>query len=166
MKVLDLQCCNGHSFEGWFASEQAFVQQHAQNMVACPVCASVSIQKMLSAPRLNLSTHRRDGGQPPTAQEPSTELSLNTSPQVNFDASLPELKAATAAWLEFGRKIVATTADVGSAFAEEARSMHYGETQHRAIRGTSTREEAIALLEEGVPFMPLLLPEAVKGTLQ
>ena len=154
MKVLDLQCGNGHTFEGWFGSEEAFMQQRAQSMVACPVCASMDINKLLSAPRLNLVTSRRDAG----SHKPVQDASSAATP---VDAS-----AATAAWMKMGRQILEATADVGATFAEEARRMHYGETEHRPIRGTSTLNEAIALVEEGVPILPLLLPEALKGPLQ
>ena len=154
MKVLDLQCGNGHTFEGWFGSEEAFMQQRAQSMVACPVCASMDINKLLSAPRLNLVTSRRDAGSHKPVQDPcgiATPVEANTG---------------TAAWMAMGRQIMAATADVGASFAEEARRMHYGEIEHRPIRGTSTLVEAIALVEEGVPVLPLLLPEALKGPLQ
>jgi hypothetical protein len=154
MKVLDLQCGNGHTFEGWFGSEDAFMQQHAQSMVACPVCASMDINKLLSAPRLNLVTSRRDS----SSDKPESDPSAAATPV--------EAKAATAAWMAMGRQILESTADVGSAFPEEARRMHYGEAEHRPIRGTSTLDEAIALVEEGVPILPLLLPEAFKGPLQ
>jgi len=55
MKVLDLCCKNGHTFEGWFASELDFVGQCERLLVQCPVCGDASITKKLSAPRLNLS---------------------------------------------------------------------------------------------------------------
>ncbi|MEY4735910.1 MAG: hypothetical protein RL302_229 [Pseudomonadota bacterium] len=64
------------------------------------------------------------------------------------------------------RHVIANTTDVGNRFAEEARKMHYGETQERSIRGKTTPDEAMALLDEGIEVMPLLLPEAVKGPLQ
>ena len=45
-------------------------------------------------------------------------------------------------------------------FAEEARKMHFGETEERQIRGSSTLDEARELAEEGVPFGILpALPE-------
>jgi hypothetical protein len=61
---------------------------------------------------------------------------------------------------------MANTADVGNRFAEEARKMHYGEAEERSIRGKTTPDEAMALLDEGIEVMPLLLPEAAKGPLQ
>ena len=114
----------------------------------------MDINKLLSAPRLNLVTSRRDS----SSDKPVSAKSSAATPV--------EAKAATAAWMAMGRQILESTADVGSAFPEEARRMHYGEAEPRPIRGTSTLDEAIALVEEGVPILPLMLPEALKGPLQ
>jgi hypothetical protein len=150
MKVLDLQCAQGHAFEGWFASEDDFVSQCASSLVQCPLCGDAAVHKLLSAPRLNLATSRQE--------KPSTEVEVIRQP-----AAVDEL---TAAWLEMGRRIVANTQDVGEHFAEEARKMHYGETEERAIRGQTTVDEARALVEEGIDVLPVLLPQALKKTLQ
>jgi hypothetical protein len=150
MKVLDLQCAQGHVFEGWFASEQDFVSQHERGMVQCPLCGDAAVHKKPSAPRLNLSPRR---------QEPS-DSPINVVHQSAPDDGL------TAAWLEMGRRILANTQDVGDRFAEEARKIHYGETDERAIRGQTTAEEARALVEEGIDILPVLLPQALKRPLQ
>ena len=70
------------------------------------------------------------------------------------------------AWLQWARSMVARTEDVGPQFAKEARRMHHGEAPERAIRGQASAQEAVQLLEEGIAVLPLLLPEAVKHTLQ
>lgn len=147
MKVLDLCCRNGHTFEGWFASEQDFVSQCDRSLVQCPACGDAGITKKLSAPRLNLSTQ--------------------IAPNHNIDASPPPelMQAAAEAWAEISKKVLANTEDVGSKFAEEARRIHYGETKTRAIRGHTTVDEAKDLVEEGVKIMPLLLPETLKNPL-
>jgi hypothetical protein len=151
MKVLDLQCALGHSFEGWFASENDFVDQRARSMVHCPMCGDAAVHKMLSAPRLNLSSSSR--------HDKVSELDVVTTPSA-LD------KPIAAAWLELARRIVANTDDVGERFAEEARKMHYGEIEERAIRGKTTPTEARALLEEGIEVLPMLLPPSLKETLQ
>lgn len=149
MKVLDLQCTHGHVFEGWFASEDDFVAQCERSLVQCPVCGDPSVAKKLSAPRLNLAGGRSTGDQQQLAMAPaSTDQAL------------------TAAWLAVARQIVANTADVGDRFAEEARKMHYREAEERSIRGTTTAEEARALLDEGIEILPLVLPTALKEPLQ
>ena len=150
MKVLDLQCGNGHTFEGWFASLDAYAEQCARALVECPACGDAHITKKLSAPRLNLGAVRK---------EQTANVESSTSP-----ASAPQ--NASAAWMEMARHIIANTDDVGNQFAEEARRIHYGEADARGIRGTSSPDEALELLDEGIAVMPLLLPEALKGPLQ
>jgi len=149
MKVLDLQCHNQHVFEGWFASEDDFLDQCERALVECPVCGDGSISKRLSAPRLNLGGGRG---------EPSHAL----------DVAQPDgaEQALQLAWMAMAHRIVANTDDVGDRFAEEARKIHYGETKERGIRGHASRAEAESLIEEGISVMPLLLPAALKGQLQ
>ncbi len=150
MKVLDLQCTSGHTFEGWFGSEEDFVSQCERSLVQCPLCGDASVHKKLSAPRLNLHSGR---------QRSAAELELVAAPAAQ-DSSI------SAAWLALARRIVASTDDVGERFADEARKMHYGETEERAIRGKTTVEEARALLDEGIEVLPMLLPPAAKEPLQ
>ena len=68
MKVLDLHCAHQHSFEGWFSSEDDFQSQLARGLVTCPMCGDANITKMLSAPRLNLSSAR---GEPESRSTPN-----------------------------------------------------------------------------------------------
>ena len=150
MKVLDLQCGQRHNFEGWFASEDDFQSQCQKMLVQCPLCGDHSVTKKLSAPRLNLTTQRVRG-----QADPEVEV-VAPSQSTSMDA----------AWLAAARKIMANTTDVGSQFAEEARKIHYGEAQERAIRGRTTIEEARDLMEEGIAVVPLMLPESIKDPLQ
>ena len=49
---------------------------------------------------------------------------------------------------------------VGTRFPEEARKIHYGETEHRSIYGEASPDEAKELFEEGIEFHPLpILPD-------
>ncbi|MDH6593730.1 hypothetical protein M2165_003619 [Variovorax sp. TBS-050B] len=152
MKVLDLRCAHGHGFEGWFASTEAFESQLAAGLVECPICADTRIVKLLSAPRLNLLGNAKApeaaAPAPAKAAVPSTEQS-------------PEAR-----WMRAVREVLAKTEDVGDRFADEARRMHYGEAEERGIRGHATPEQTVALLEEGIPVMPLPIPAALKETLQ
>ncbi|MBU0745966.1 MAG: DUF1178 family protein [Gammaproteobacteria bacterium] len=171
MKVLDLQCRQAHVFEGWFGSEDDFQDQLQRGLVQCPLCADSHIEKRLSAPRLNLgarppaapATSPSQGVEPSGAQSPGSRSPSQA--HLPLDASLLP-PAMQAAWLDIARKIVASTEDVGGRFAEEARRMHHGEVQERAIRGQATAEEAVELLEEGIAVLPLALPAAAKETLQ
>ncbi|WP_298208068.1 DUF1178 family protein [Acidovorax sp.] len=164
MKVLDLQCREGHVFEGWFGSEDDFQSQKQRGLVQCPLCADDHIEKRLSAPRLNFGAREPSAvtAEASTSAHPAT---TSSAAPASFDtAALPP--ALQAAWLELARKVVASTEDVGPRFAEEARRMHHGEMPERAIRGQATASEAVELLEEGIAVMPLPLPVAAKETLQ
>jgi hypothetical protein len=146
MKVLNLRCAQSHGFEGWFASEDDFQGQLARGLVQCPVCSSAHVEKLPSAPRLNLSSPREAG------------------PESKVDVSMaPELQAQI---IQAARTLVANTEDVGERFVNEARKMHYGEIAQRNIRGKASFQEAMELLEEGVDVMPMALPESLKNTLQ
>jgi len=145
MKVLNLQCSQRHVFEGWFASEDAFRQQLQSGQVECPFCGDTAVAKMPSAPRLNLGAGRN---------EPRQQLVATP------DAALQ------AAWLKMARQVMANTEDVGERFAQEARRIHYGESEERGIRGQATPQQAEALQEEGIEVLPLPIPQVLKGTLQ
>ncbi len=149
MKVLDLQCAHGHSFEGWFGSEDDFQSQLSRQLVECPICGDKAVQKKLSAPRLNL------GAAVPAAAPAEPRRDVTT-----LD---PQLQAA---WMKMVRHVMENTEDVGGQFAEEARRIHYGEAAERNIRGQASREETEALLDEGISVMPLPIPKALKGPLQ
>jgi hypothetical protein len=146
MKVLNLQCLVGHGFEGWFASEDDFRDQLGRGLLECPLCGERQVEKLPSAPRLNLSH----------AKEAAPKQEVMTTPDA----------AMQAAWMKMVRQVMANTEDVGEKFAEEARRIHYGETGDRAIRGQATAQETAALLEEGIPVLPLPVPRALKGPLQ
>ena len=143
MKVIDLRCNNGHGFEGWFATDDDFLEQNGRQLIACPLCADTVIVRLPSAPRLNLSGAREAA---PAVQPPQPD------PQ--------------AQWLKAMRHVLANTEDVGERFADEARRIHYGETAERSIRGQATPDEREALRDEGIEVMPLPLPAALKEPLQ
>jgi hypothetical protein len=150
MKVLNLQCSHAHVFEGWFASEDDFQGQLARGLVECPLCADTHITKMPSAPRLNL------GASEPKPAPTDAKQEVMSTPN-------PQLQAA---WMQLVKQVMANTEDVGERFAEEARKIHYGESEERGIRGQATREETEALLEEGIGVLPLPIPKGLKGPLQ
>jgi len=159
MKVFDLQCALRHSFEGWFGSEADFVDQMARQLVQCPVCGDAQVEKLLSAPRLNLNRSPMPQAQSTDVAEPAgtSETSVAmASPQTELTQTV----------LRLARAMLEQTEDVGSQFAEEARKIHYGESQARAIRGQATPQQTRELLEEGVHVMPFMLPESLKSPLQ
>ena len=145
MKVIDLRCQGGHGFEGWFASEDDFLDQNGRQMIACPLCADTVIVRLPSAPRLNLS-----GAREVTLAAPAAALPVDPQAQ----------------WMKAVRHVLANTEDVGTRFATEARRIHYGEVEERGIRGQATPAEREALREEGIEVMPLPLPDILKEPLQ
>lgn len=147
MKVLDLQCLDGHRFEGWFASADEFESQLSRKLVACPVCGVTSVSRLPSAPRLNLSGATQAPAPAPAQQKPNS---------VQLQAQM--MRAI--------REVLEKTENVGERFAEEARRIHYDEAPARNIRGVASVEDAKALVEEGIDIMPLPVPAALKGPLQ
>jgi hypothetical protein len=152
MKVLNLQCAHAHAFEGWFASEDDFQGQLARGLVECPLCGDAAIVKLPSAPRLNLGA--TEPAPAPAASQPKQEVMSAPSAQLQ------------AAWMQLVKQVMANTEDVGERFADEARKIHYGETEERGIRGQASQEETQALLEEGIGVLPLPIPKGMKGPLQ
>jgi hypothetical protein len=150
MKVLNLCCAHDHRFEGWFASEDDFQSQLERGLVECPLCSDTTIQRLPSAPRLNVSGAREPALQPASHDLPAT----------------PEALTMQSMWIKAVQHVMANTVDVGERFAEEARRIHYGEAEEQAIRGRASREDALALQEEGIDVIALPVPSAAKGTVQ
>lgn len=153
MKVLNLRCVAGHGFEGWFASEAEFERQTATAELQCPLCGSPQVQRLPSAPRLNLS-----GARPPEA------AATGATPPVPASAeAVAGVEKLQALWLQTVQQVLARTEDVGDRFTEEARKIHYGEVEERAIRGQATAEQRAELREEGIEVLSLPLPKGLDG---
>ena len=129
-----LRCSRSHDFESWFQSASGFDTLSAANQIACPLCGDTSIEKTLMAPTVRPA---RNAGE---ASKPSL-----TQPQTEIEAALAEMR----------RKIEANSDYVGLNFAAEARRMHEGSIDARAIYGEAKPEEARALIEDGIPVAPL-----------
>jgi hypothetical protein len=151
-----LACDRGHEFESWFASSDAYDKQRKRRLVTCPACGSSKVDKMLMAPQL-ARTERQRGAPTPAPAAPQPAAAPDPTPVAMMSDKERELRAK----LRELREHVTSNADyVGRQFAEEARRMHYGETEHRSIYGEASPDDAKALHEEGVEFYPLpLLPD-------
>jgi hypothetical protein len=145
MKVLNLRCAHDHRFEGWFASGDEFETQNAGGLVECPLCGDKAIERLPTAPRLNVLA-RREQTEPAPPADPGAQLQ--------------------SLWMRAVRHVIATTEDVGERFPDEARRIHYGEVEERSIRGRATRADADALREEGIEVMAMPMPPALKGPVQ
>ncbi|MBX3597408.1 MAG: DUF1178 family protein [Rhizobiaceae bacterium] len=128
-----LVCEKAHEFEGWFRSNDDFEKQSKRGFVDCPHCGSTRVEKALMAPAV--STSRK--------QE---KLALAMGEQQR--RAMAELKA-------FAERVKADADYVGDKFAEEARKIHFGETDPRGIYGEATLDEVRSLAEDGVDFLPL-----------
>lgn len=117
-----------HAFEAWFGSSDAHDEQNKKGLVNCPNCDGSAIRKQIMAP--SVSGTKRSA--PPDPQKVFGKLAAKARQHIsdNYDY-------------------------VGEGFAEEARSMYYGEREHRPIWGETTSEERESLSEEGVPAEPL-----------
>ncbi|AOW14291.1 hypothetical protein LPB72_03995 [Hydrogenophaga crassostreae] len=168
MKVFDLQCAQQHAFEGWFGSDADYSAQQARGLVTCPLCGDATIQKMLSAPRLNLKSSR--GTQQASSAEAETHPVIEGGAPAETAAqgggqTVPS-NMMQARLMRAMREVLAKTEDVGERFADQARAMHHGDIEQRSIRGQTTPDVAMELLEEGIDVMPLPQLHGLKETLQ
>ena len=128
-----LHCDHAHEFEGWFRSNDDFETQKKRGFVECPTCGSNKVEKALMAPAV--STGRK-----------KEKIALAMGEQQR--RAMAELKALS-------QKMRENADYVGDKFAEEARKIHFGETEARGIYGEATPDEARDLIEDGVDFMPI-----------
>src|SRR5215467_13859134 len=153
-----LNCEQGHDFESWFASSDAYDKQVKRKLVTCPVCGSPKVEKAIMAPRLA----RTDKGRPVAPEPLPTSVPAPAPPEPKAPVAMISPQER-----EFRQKLKAlrdhltkNAEHVGARFPEEARKMHYGEIEHRSIYGEASPDEAEALHEEGIEFHPLpVLPE-------
>ena len=153
-----LNCEQGHTFESWFQNSAAYDKQAKRGLVTCPICGSAKVEKAMMAPRLARADAPPEPptptASPPAAPAPvpaaKTPIAIMSSQERELRQKLKEL-----------RDHVTKNANyVGARFPEEARKIHYGETEHRSIYGEASPDEAKALHEEGIEFHPLpILPD-------
>ncbi|WP_097071060.1 DUF1178 family protein [Rhodobacter maris] len=143
-----LKCENGHSFESWFASAEAFEKVHGAGMVACMVCGATKVEKALMTPALRSARKMA-----PEAAAPEEPAAAAASP-ASHPLTEPQ-DAAEALFDAMRRKVEESSDYVGADFTAEARAMHAGLKPERSIHGEAKIEDAKALLEEGIPVTPL-----------
>lgn len=161
MKVYNLACPLDHRFEGWFASEEDCLAQQDKGILACPVCDSTVITRMPSAPHIAKSSSTEITTTKPDLSNPSGGVvALTGSDHSQLEAQVQ------AAFLKGMRELMGKSEDVGEAFADEARKIHYKESPERSIRGQTTLDEAEALREEGIEVLAMPMMPALKNTLQ
>lgn len=130
MISFNLKCEHEHEFEGWFKDSAAFAKQAEHHLLECPICGTNKVSKALSAP--NISTSRSQA-------KAQNEMAVRAHQMI----------------AEMRKSVEENCDNVGEKFAEEARKIHYGETEARGIYGHATADEAKELIEEGVDFTPM-----------
>lgn len=130
-----LSCDQDHGFESWFQSAAAFDRLAASGMVACAVCGSIRVSKVLMAPAVRPARRVAGAEAAPSLREPASP--------------------AEAALAAMRRQIEQNSDYVGLNFAAEARAIHDGEVEARSIWGEARADEARRLIEDGIPVAPL-----------
>jgi hypothetical protein len=144
MIVFNLACDNVHTFEGWFRSSDDFADQQARGLLTCPVCDSGRVAKAPMAPAVPTKGNRVGGA-------PTNQAVASRPMPTEVAEAFKALVAAQA-------QALATSEWVGDRFAAEVRSMHYGEAEEKQIHGRASKDDAVALMEEGIAVAPLLVP--------
>jgi hypothetical protein len=124
----------GHVFEAWFGSSEEFEAQKARGLVSCPLCGSGEVDKAPMAPRVGAKGNQAEGLPP------------------------AQMKALLGAMADAQKQMLEKSEHVGPRFADEARAIHLGEAEARAIHGQATPKQADELRDEGIPVAPLPFP--------
>lgn len=141
MIVFDVSCSNEHVFEGWFKNTESFDEQVEAGAVTCPVCGDAKVRKALMAPNVSGIRKGKDDAVPSTGASNAV-----------MDAPDGKLTEFVEAMHELKKHVEENSDYVGDKFPEEARKIHYGETEARSIHGEASPDEAAELIDEGVDF--------------
>jgi hypothetical protein len=156
MIIFDLKCAgSGHVFEAWFGSSGDFEDQKARGLLACPICGSAEVAKAVMAPAIGAKGNR-------SAVAAETVRPEQSPPEL-FSGDPETVKQMLAAVAAVQRKMLEGSESVGDRFADEARAIHLGETEKRAIHGRASRADAESLIEDGIPVAPLPFPVVEPG---
>jgi hypothetical protein len=153
-----LACDRKHDFEIWFKNSADYDKQSKRGLVTCPSCGSAKVEKALMAPQLGRGTRkgpRSAPAEPAPLSQPQTEAPASPVAMIS-----PQEQEIRTKLKELRDHLTQNADNVGAKFSEEARKMHYGETEHRSIYGEATAEDAKELHDEGIDFYPLpVLPD-------
>jgi hypothetical protein len=144
----DLRCSKGHAFDAWFRGSEGYEAERAAGRVLCAICGDSGVEKALMAPAVAAS---RDRPSPPVPAPAGDAPQASAAPALSAPPEHPLHRALTA----LRSKLEREAEYVGDRFAAEARRMHEGETETKAIWGEATLADAKALLEDGAPVAPL-----------
>jgi hypothetical protein len=161
-----LRCERGHEFESWFKNSAAYDSQRKRGLIACPGCNSAKVEKAIMAPRLARSESAEAEPLPAAdtaaSSTPSLPMPMPFAPPGKGNVAImsSQERELRKKLKELREHIVKNADYVGQRFPEQARKIHYGETEHRSIYGEASPEEAKELHDEGIAFHPLpILPD-------
>jgi len=173
MIVFDLKCDKGHQFECWFRSSTDYDDQQARALLECPYCGSGAVTKAMMAPSLTAKSNQKQpqvttapapvpapAAAPAAASVSSPDPSVATAPNLDdvvAGGQLPaDIRNELDQVMQKIRTVVSDKCDyVGDRFVDEARKIHYGESEERGIYGEASMEETAELLDEGIEVLPL-----------
>jgi hypothetical protein len=150
-----LICDQEHEFESWFPNADAYDQQVKRGFVECPHCQSKKISKALMAPAVSTSRRKEAMRSTVAPEVPSLPAVMPDAPVALLDEKQQEMREMIR---ELHEKLTENSTDVGENFTDEARKIHAGEAPERSIHGRASLDEAKALIEEGIPVLPLPVP--------
>jgi hypothetical protein len=154
MILYRLRCSKGHEFESWFKDSKTYERQEKKSLIGCAVCGSAKVSRAIMAPRLGTKGNKTKTGVPaevaPAAPAPMPQQQQAQQKMAALAKQMP--KELREALLKVRAEVEKNCEHVGPKFAEEARKIHYGESDKKGIYGETTDEEAEALAEEGIEF--------------
>jgi hypothetical protein len=154
MILYRLRCSKGHEFESWFKDSKTYERQEKKSLVGCAVCGDSKVLRAPMAPRLGKGANKVEVEKPaagaPTAPAAPAEASAEQQQMAALARHMP--KELREALLKVRAEVEKNCEPVGNKFAEEARKIHYGESDKRGIYGETSEEEAEALADEGIEF--------------
>ena len=162
MILYRLRCSKGHEFESWFKDSKTYERQEKKSLIGCAVCGNGKVERAPMAPRLGKSGKKVEVEKPAADTPVAPAAPAAPAPDQQQMAALARHmpKELREALLKVRTEVEKNCEHVGDKFAEEARKIHFGETDQRGIYGEATAEEAKTLAEDGVPFMPIpVFPE-------
>ncbi|MEM6681883.1 MAG: DUF1178 family protein [Pseudomonadota bacterium] len=156
MIAFDLRCQHGHVFEAWFGSSKDYDAQKQNGLLSCPICGDTTISKAIMAPNVGRKGNQAAPVKPAAAPAPVQQPTAPVPAAMPAPPLPPEVAEKLMNVAAQVKEHVEKNCDyVGKDFAEEARKIHYGETDERGIYGEATPDEAEELIEEGVDVVAL-----------
>ncbi|TAJ24441.1 MAG: DUF1178 family protein [Reyranella sp.] len=150
MILYRLRCTKGHEFDSWFKDSKTYERQEKKSLIGCAVCGSSKVARAVMAPRIGKKGKEQA---PPAAVEAPAAAAPSPDQQQQMATLAKHMpKELREALLKVRAEVEKNCEHVGPAFAEEARKIHYGESDKRGIYGETSDEEAEALAEEGIEF--------------